>query len=188
MKNAPTKITREDAQAEYERARRYASIVTGLVDPDAYEGLQLTKLKEATKIVFWQKYKPIGSGADRILRELTHRWRLAAFHRSNIKTQRAEPLGSQRDPPLCALSHPALRRRQLFYLFSAHSRSILRQNSPQEKSHGTEAVTTWSCFALESDRDSRRRCVSPARTATRQTDTLTRPKGSTIWTDHPASG
>jgi AbiV family abortive infection protein len=59
VKNTPTKITREDAQAEYERARRYASIVTGLVGPDAYEGLQLKKLKEATKIVFWQKYKPI---------------------------------------------------------------------------------------------------------------------------------
>lgn len=59
VKNAPTKITREDAHAEYEKARRYASIVTGLVGPDAYEGLQLKKLKEATKIVFWQKYKPI---------------------------------------------------------------------------------------------------------------------------------
>jgi len=64
VKNAPMDVTRDDAQVEYERARRYASIVTGLVGPDAYEGLQLKKLKEATKIVFWQKYKPIDWGTD----------------------------------------------------------------------------------------------------------------------------
>jgi AbiV family abortive infection protein len=65
VKNAPMDVTREDAQAEYERAGRYGSIVTRLIGPDGYEGLQLEKLKEAMKIVFWQKYKPIDGGAER---------------------------------------------------------------------------------------------------------------------------
>jgi hypothetical protein len=30
-----------------------------LIGSDAYEGVQLKKLKEVTKIVFWQKYKPV---------------------------------------------------------------------------------------------------------------------------------
>ena len=59
IKNAPMEVTRKDAQIEYEKSSRYASIVLGLVGPDAYEGLQLKKLKEVMKIVFWQKYKPI---------------------------------------------------------------------------------------------------------------------------------
>jgi hypothetical protein len=59
VKNGPMDITREDAEAEYKRASRYASIVMGLVGPDAHEPLQLKKLKEAIKVVFWQKYKPI---------------------------------------------------------------------------------------------------------------------------------
>lgn len=49
----------DQAQVEFERARRYGSIVTGLTAADPYEGIQLKKLKEATKIVFWQKYKPV---------------------------------------------------------------------------------------------------------------------------------
>lgn len=61
VKGSPMKLTREDAQAEYQRAKRYASTVQSLVSKDAYEGLQLKKLKEATKIVFWQKYKPVES-------------------------------------------------------------------------------------------------------------------------------
>jgi AbiV family abortive infection protein len=60
VKNAPMGVTKEDADIEYERARRYALIVTGIIGPDTYEGLQLQKLKEALKIVFWQKYKPDG--------------------------------------------------------------------------------------------------------------------------------
>jgi AbiV family abortive infection protein len=63
VKNAPMDVTREDAQIEYERAGRYASIVLGLIGPNAYEGLQLKKFKEATKIVFWQKYKPIDAAS-----------------------------------------------------------------------------------------------------------------------------
>jgi AbiV family abortive infection protein len=59
VKNAPMSVTREDAQVEYERARRYASTVARLVEPDAREGFQLTKLKQAVRIVFWQKYKPL---------------------------------------------------------------------------------------------------------------------------------
>jgi AbiV family abortive infection protein len=64
VKNAPMDVTREDAKVEYERASRYGSIVSRLVSPDAYEGLQLKKLKEVTKIVFWQEYKPIDWDAD----------------------------------------------------------------------------------------------------------------------------
>ena len=59
VKNVPMDVTREDAQAEYERASRYALIITGLIGPDAYEGLQLKKLKEAVRAVFWQKYAPV---------------------------------------------------------------------------------------------------------------------------------
>jgi AbiV family abortive infection protein len=64
VKNAPMDVTREDAALEYQRARRYGSTVIGLIGPDAYEGLQLKKLKEATKIVFWQKFKTIGRSAE----------------------------------------------------------------------------------------------------------------------------
>ena len=53
------RITKDEAEVKYQRARLYYSAVTRLVGADAYEGLQLTKLKEATKIVFWQKYRPI---------------------------------------------------------------------------------------------------------------------------------
>ena len=60
VKSTPVKrITREAAHKEYERASRYRSIVMGLCEPDGYEGLQLQKLREATKAVFWQKYRPI---------------------------------------------------------------------------------------------------------------------------------
>lgn len=58
VKNAPTRITREDAAVEYERASRYGSTLRMLVGPDVVEGLELQKLKEAMKIVFWQKYRP----------------------------------------------------------------------------------------------------------------------------------
>lgn len=59
VKNSPMDVTMDQAQVEFERARRYGSIVTGLTAADPYEGIQLKKLKEATKIVFWQKYKPV---------------------------------------------------------------------------------------------------------------------------------
>jgi len=62
VRNAPMSVTNEDAQREYERARRYGSTVSGLVDYGDNDTLQLEKLKEATKLVFWQKYKPIDWG------------------------------------------------------------------------------------------------------------------------------
>ena len=65
VRNAPMDVTREDAAVEYQRACRYASIVTRLTAPEVHEGLELKKLKEATKIVFWQKYKPINWSTDR---------------------------------------------------------------------------------------------------------------------------
>jgi AbiV family abortive infection protein len=64
VKNAPMDVTREDAHVEYERAGRYASIVLRIIGPDAHESLQLEKLKEAVKIVFWQKYKPSDRDAE----------------------------------------------------------------------------------------------------------------------------
>jgi hypothetical protein len=64
VKNAPMDVSREEAELEYRRAGRYGSTVLGLIGPDAYEGMQLKKLKEATKIVFWQKYKPVVGNAE----------------------------------------------------------------------------------------------------------------------------
>jgi AbiV len=64
VKNTPMDVTREDAHVEYERACRYASIVLRIIGPDAHESLQLEKLKDAVKIVFWQKYKPIDRDAE----------------------------------------------------------------------------------------------------------------------------
>lgn len=58
VRNAPMDVTKEEAQVEYKRAERYGTIVRGVIRPDGYEGLQLQKLKEALKIVFWQKYIP----------------------------------------------------------------------------------------------------------------------------------
>jgi hypothetical protein len=63
VKNAPANVTREDAAVEYERASRYGSIISSLLQPNAYEGLELQKLKEAMKVVFWQKYKSLVSNA-----------------------------------------------------------------------------------------------------------------------------
>ncbi len=63
VKNTPNDLTREDAEAEYKRAVRYESIIRTLIHPDAVEGIQLAKLKEAMKIVFWQDCKPDSSNA-----------------------------------------------------------------------------------------------------------------------------
>ncbi len=57
VRNSPLGITQEQAQREYELARRYGSIIRGLLRAEAYEGVQLQKLKEVMKIVFWQQYK-----------------------------------------------------------------------------------------------------------------------------------
>ena len=56
-KNNPGGVTQEDAEAEYKRADRYKWIVRGLIEPDAFEGIQLRRLKEVMKIVFWQHLK-----------------------------------------------------------------------------------------------------------------------------------
>ena len=59
VKNAPMGVTRDDAQLEYQRAQRYGAIVTRLANSDFYKGrIQLEKLKEGLKLVFWQKYVP----------------------------------------------------------------------------------------------------------------------------------
>ena len=57
-------IKLEESQAEYDRAQRYRSTVQSLLRADAYEGPQLQKLKEAMKIVFWQKYTPSVSAGE----------------------------------------------------------------------------------------------------------------------------
>lgn len=62
VRNAPLSVTKEEAQVEYNRAERYRSIVRQVIGPDAYEGVQMQKLKEALKIVFWQKYRPLDAG------------------------------------------------------------------------------------------------------------------------------
>ena len=51
-------IARDQAQAEYKRAQRYASIVLRLIEDGGYKGIQMDKFKEATREVFWQRYKP----------------------------------------------------------------------------------------------------------------------------------
>jgi AbiV family abortive infection protein len=56
---SPMSITREQAEEEYRRAGRYASIVRGLIDHGGYKSIQMDKFKQATKEVFWQHYKPI---------------------------------------------------------------------------------------------------------------------------------
>ena len=56
---SPMSITREQAHEEYRRAELYASIVRRLIAYGAYESIQMDKFKEATKQVFWQRYKPI---------------------------------------------------------------------------------------------------------------------------------
>ena len=80
-------------------------------------------------------------------------------------------------------SSPTTTVRFLFRAFTAHP--------PAEPTAGdiacTEVLTTKPCVAFEKDRDSRERRISSARTAARQADTPTRPKGSTIGPNHPAS-
>jgi hypothetical protein len=68
VKNSPMDVTREEADAEYERVRRYRSTVTSHVDSVAYEGLEFQKLKEAMKIVFWQKHNSTAASELRVAR------------------------------------------------------------------------------------------------------------------------
>jgi AbiV family abortive infection protein len=64
VRSSPLGIKLEESQAEYDRAQRYRSTVQSLLRADAYEGPQLQKLKEAMKIVFWQKYTPSVSAGE----------------------------------------------------------------------------------------------------------------------------
>jgi hypothetical protein len=58
-KRSPMNITGEEADAEYKRAERYASTVRYLIEHGDNNSIQLEKLKEATKLVFWQRYRPL---------------------------------------------------------------------------------------------------------------------------------
>jgi AbiV family abortive infection protein len=58
QQNSPMNITRDQAQTEYKRAERYASIVLRLIEHGGYKSIQMDKFKEATREVFWQRYKP----------------------------------------------------------------------------------------------------------------------------------
>lgn len=60
----PAFISREQAQAEYERAGRYAWIVNDRMSNNAFTGIQMEKLREAVQIVFWQKYRPANEDAS----------------------------------------------------------------------------------------------------------------------------
>ncbi len=57
VRSSPLVIKLEESQVEYDRAQRYRSTVQSLLSSNVDEGLQLQKLKEAMKIVFWQRYK-----------------------------------------------------------------------------------------------------------------------------------
>lgn len=56
-KNLPRVILQEDAEREQRKAEHYISAVRRLVGPNAYEGVQLSKLRKAVKAVYWQRYK-----------------------------------------------------------------------------------------------------------------------------------
>lgn len=64
VRSSPLDIKLDESQAEYDRAQRYRSTIQSLLRVDAHEGLQLQKLKEAMKIVFWQRYKPAASSGQ----------------------------------------------------------------------------------------------------------------------------
>lgn len=57
VKKSPTSISQADAKKELELAERYKSAVRGLLQPNAYEHLQLAKLREAVTVVYWQHYR-----------------------------------------------------------------------------------------------------------------------------------
>jgi AbiV family abortive infection protein len=61
VRSSPLGVKLDESQAEYDRAQRYRLTIQSLLRADAYEGLQLQKLREAMKIVFWQKHKPAAS-------------------------------------------------------------------------------------------------------------------------------
>lgn len=63
LTSTPLSVTLKAAHEEYERAGRYRWLVTSLATDGPRDSEQFRKLREAMKIVYWQKYKPIQSSA-----------------------------------------------------------------------------------------------------------------------------
>jgi AbiV family abortive infection protein len=61
VKSTPSGVTMNTATEEYEKAGRYQSLVNSLVTDGPKNSEQYRKLREAMKIVCWQKYKPVTS-------------------------------------------------------------------------------------------------------------------------------
>ena len=59
VRSTPLSVTLEAAKAEYEKAGRYQWLVTSLATDGPRDSEQFRKLREAMKIVYWQKYIPI---------------------------------------------------------------------------------------------------------------------------------
>jgi hypothetical protein len=58
VKSTPSSVTMEAAKEEYEKAGRYRWLVSSLVSDGPTDSEQFRKLREAMKVVFWQRYKP----------------------------------------------------------------------------------------------------------------------------------
>jgi AbiV family abortive infection protein len=59
VKSTPSSVTLAAANEEYEKAQRYRWFVSFLANGGPKTSEQFRKLREAMKIVYWQKYKPI---------------------------------------------------------------------------------------------------------------------------------
>jgi AbiV family abortive infection protein len=59
VQSTPSSVTMDAANEEYEKARRYRWFVGSLASDGPRDSEQFRKLREAMKIVYWQKYKPI---------------------------------------------------------------------------------------------------------------------------------
>jgi hypothetical protein len=55
---SPMTVTRKQAEEEFKQAQRYGSIVRHLIEKGGYASIQIDKFKDATREVFWQRYKP----------------------------------------------------------------------------------------------------------------------------------
>jgi hypothetical protein len=64
VRSTPLSVTLEAAKAEYEKAGRYQWLVTSLATDGPRDSEQFRKLREAMKIVYWQKCIPITPPTD----------------------------------------------------------------------------------------------------------------------------
>jgi AbiV family abortive infection protein len=64
VKSSPSSVTLESAKEEFDKAGRYRWLVISLAADGPGDSMRFAKLRDALKIVYWQRYRPITSPTD----------------------------------------------------------------------------------------------------------------------------